>query len=257
MIDSLSIMVHGVAKVGKTHFADTGPVPRLVLDAENGNRFTGSKKVQWDPNVSAPPEYDGSWETCVVYVRKCEDLVTACQWLESGAHPFKSVTLDSVSEVQQRCMDALVGEGKMSQQEWGDILRMLSVRLRKMRDLTMHPTNPVQVVTFLAMTRENKGKNFPYVQGQLQTVLPYITDCTLYLYLDVDAEGKVVRRALSSSHPQYEAGDRTGRLPAVIENPTIPALLTYVYGEQSAPAEVPLAPLAHSVSVAETVPLEA
>src|SRR5688500_14859171 len=101
--NSFSLMLHGAAKVGKTHLADSAPKPHLVLDAENGNKWTSSKKVYWDPVDQAPPVPDGTWETCVVLVRSCDDLMRAVQWLQSGQHPFRSVTLDSVSEIQQRC----------------------------------------------------------------------------------------------------------------------------------------------------------
>jgi hypothetical protein len=252
------MMLHGAAKVGKTRLADTGPAPRLVLDAENGNKWTDSRKVLWEPTREAPPQPDGTWDTTVVLVRSCDDLARASQWLQSGAHPFKTVTLDSVSELQQRCMDSMVGESSMDQQAWGELLRMLSVRLRGFRDLTMHPTNPLECVTFIAMSKMDKaGKVVPYVQGQLQAVLPYITDACVYLYTDVDAAtGQVVVRGLTSAHPQYEAGDRTGRLPAVMDAPTLPRIFELLYGQPQAPVESPPAPVAHSVSVPEAVPLD-
>ena len=36
---SLTIMVYGESKVGKSTFAVTAPYPRLMLDVEGGHRF--------------------------------------------------------------------------------------------------------------------------------------------------------------------------------------------------------------------------
>jgi hypothetical protein len=235
---SLSMLVHGQSKVGKTWLADTAPAPRLVLDAEGGNRFTSSRKYtdengrsEWNPAMHAPPAADGTWDTCVVYVRDFATVQAVYTWLSAGQHPFKSVVVDSISEVQQRCVDGMVGTDPMKQQNWGDLLRQMSDLVRKMRDLTIHPTNPLEAVILIAMTRQDRetGRFSPYVQGQLATTLPYYIDVTGYLFVE-RVDGATVRRLLVSAHPQYEAGDRTGRLPEVVDSPTVTSLLDAVFG---------------------------
>lgn len=241
-MEGLSILVHGLAKAGKTTFAETAPRPRVVLDAEGGTRFTSTRKRAWDPTTERPPEDDGTWDTCVVYVRNFSTVSMAYQWLGSGQHPFRSVIVDSLSEVQQRCVDQLAGAGRMEQQLWGDLLRQMSDLVRKMRDLIIHPTNPLDCVVLVAMTRgDSKGRMVPLVQGQLASTLPYYIDVTGYFYVEADpTTGQLLRRLLVAPHPQFEAGDRTGRLPAVIDAPSIPAMLDTVFGRQTmAEAQVP------------------
>ena len=228
-----SLLVHGQSKSGKSYLADTAPAPRLVLDAEGGasTRFTPSRKTVWDPQNDAPPEADGSWDTCVVYVRSFIDVQRAFDWLNSGKHPFKSVIIDSLSETQQRCVDALVGSDQMKTQDWGELLRKMSTLVRSYRDLIIHPINPLQVVVFIAMTRDFDGVKRPYVQGQLSSTLPYYVDVCAYLWSELTEDGEQSRRLLCTPHPQFEAGDRTGRLGTVLDNPSIQQMLDTIYNQ--------------------------
>jgi len=229
-----SFLVHGQSKSGKSYLADTTPGPRLVLDAEGGasTRFTPSDKVVWNPLADAPPEYDGSWETCVVYVRSFSDVQKTYDWLNAGKHPFKSVIIDSLSETQQRCIDSLVGTEQMKMQDWGELLRKMSTLVRAYRDLIIHPTNPISVVCFVAMTRETQeGVKKPYLQGALAQTLPYYVDVIGYLHGEVDENGEFSQRLLVGPHPQFEAGDRTGRLGTVVEAPNVQHMLAQIYNK--------------------------
>jgi hypothetical protein len=227
------MLIHGQSKSGKSFLADSTPSPRLVLDAEGGasTRFTGSRKVVWSPATDAPPAADGTWDTCVVYVRSFNDVQRTYEWLNSGKHDFQSVVIDSLSETQQRCIDALVGTDQMKTQDWGDLLRKMSSLVRSYRDLIIHPTKPLQAVVFIAMTRDHDGVRRPYVQGQLSNTLPYYVDVCGYLWTELDGDtGEVRRRLLCAPHASFEAGDRTGRLGSVIENPTVVGMLDMIYG---------------------------
>ena len=236
---AISIIVHADTKVGKSTFANTAPAPRLILDAEAAYRFLPGKKVFWDPMRDAPPEYDGSWETCVAIVREYSVMVRAYEWLNSGQHPFVSVVVDSISEIQKRCKDQMRSlDEQMDMRKWGALLDHMEWLVRGLRDLTEHPTKPIQAIILTAMTSNREGKWRPYVQGQLSVTMPYFLDVIGYLYKqDVASEdpsqpAKRVRRLLTANHPQFEAGERVqGRLPDVLDNPTVPMILDMVFGE--------------------------
>ena len=231
-MQGFSMLIHGPSKSGKSYLADTTPGPRLVLDAEGGasTRFTPSNKIVWEPLRDAPPVDDGTWETCVVYVRSFQDVQRTYEWLNSGKHPFKSVIIDSLSETQQRCIDAIVGTEQMKTQDWGELLRKMSALVRSYRDLIIHPINPLLSIIFIAMTRNVDGTSRPYVQGQLANTLPYYVDVCGYLWSELNSDtGEVNRRLLCVPHNAFEAGDRTGKLGNVVDNPNITSMLELIY----------------------------
>lgn len=228
----VSALVYGPSKGGKSTLADTTPSPRLVLDAEMGSRFTPSKKVVWDPTKDVPPEADGSWETAIVPVRDYATVLKAYEWLNSGKHPFRSVVLDSVSEIQQRAIDALVGVNPMMMADWGTLLRQVGDLVRKFRDLTTNQVKPLDAVIMIAMARQRQdGTWHPHVQGSLSTTLPYVVDLLTYLVPVTTEDGTVVRRLLVGPVQGYETGERVGgRLGQYIDNPNITDMLQRVRG---------------------------
>jgi hypothetical protein len=217
--ETLSILIHTDSKVGKTTFAASGPRPILALDAEGGWKFIPLRKVYWDPLTYAPPVWDGSWDVCIVKVRDWGTVQSTYQWLNTGQHPFETIVMDSITEIQKRCKANLVTTDQPMQiQHWGRLLDMMDSTIHGFRDLTQHPTRPVRVVIFIAETREINGKWQPYMQGQISISLPYWMDIVGYLYKEMtaDSNGQLTqtqRKLLVSSHPQYLAGERVqGRL---------------------------------------------
>lgn len=241
---ALSVLVHGHSKVGKTTFAATAPYPRLLLDVESASRFLPVVRKVWDPKEGPPPMADGTWDTCVVYVRDYSTVNQVYAWLQVGQHQFKSLILDSISELQVRLKEQIAGRGQLQTQQWGEVLTNLAGLMRDFRDLTMHPTNPLEAIVLTAMTTQRDGMWRPYLQGQLATVIPYFWDITAYLYVDQipsnDPTGQTppedIRRLLTRKHPAFEAGERVqGRIPGVLDNPNITEMLDMVFGVASPP----------------------
>lgn len=245
---ALSVLVHADTKVGKSTLGNTAPAPRLLLDAEAAYRFLPGRKVFWNPMAEPPPTFDGSWDICVVVVREYSVMVAAMQWLEVGQHPFESVVIDSISEIQKKMKDQLTsGSGEMDQKLWGKILNDMEALIRKLRDMTEHPTRPLTAVVLTAMTEQRDGKWRPYVQGSLRTTLPYFIDVVGYMFVqDIPpsdpsqpSPGKI-RRMLTQPNPLYEAGERVqGRLPEVIDGDAvnIERMLDLVFGPVPQPAQ--------------------
>jgi hypothetical protein len=211
-IQGLSFLIHGLPKAGKSSVADTGPVPRLIVDIEGTSFWTPSRKVYWNPMQEPVPVPDGSWDTCVVLGRDSRTIFEVYRVLNSGAHPFNSVSVDSITEFQQRIIDDLVGFRKVERDHWGQLLRQVSWVTRQWRDLITHPTRPLWSVSFVAGTHLDgkTGKWRPLVQGQVGDFLPYYVDIEGYLGAMPDGS----RHLLIGPHPQYETGERVGgRLP--------------------------------------------
>jgi hypothetical protein len=240
---SLTLMVYGESKVGKSTLAVTAPYPRLMLDVEGGHRFLPINVKYWDPIREEPPVADGTWDTVVVNVRDYDVVMKAFQWLQTGKHQFKSLIIDSISELQVKCMDNIAGTEQMKMQQWGELLRHMGALLRDLRDLTMHPTQPLEAVVLTAMARKGQdGVYRPYLQGQLAIQAPYFYDILGAVTVeqipnpDPMQPPYKVRRMYVERTPEYEAGERVqGRLGKVVEQQDlgIERMLDMVFGAKA------------------------
>ncbi len=233
-LDTLSILVHADSKVGKSTLGATCPTPSLIFDAEGSTKFLPIARTHWDPTREEPPVNDGTWTHCIVTVRDLSSIHSAYAWLNSGRHPFRSVVMDSISEIQRKVKTSLVGTEQMKIQHWGELLTQMDSLVRGYRDLTLHPTNPVAVAMFISESREKNGRWKPYMQGQIEIALPYWMDIVGHLRVEQipTADGGITsqRQLLIGPHPQFEAGERVqGRLPHLIAEPNITAMYMAVY----------------------------
>jgi len=242
---SLTALLYGASKAGKSTASVTTVEPRLYFDVEAASRFLPIKRIVWDP-AQPPPEYDGSWDTAVVQTRSWGDVKKAYQWLASGKHPFRSIIIDSITELQNRFLEQEAGRTQPTMQIYGAAYREVGGLVRDIRDLTVHPSNPITQVVMVAMAKEGQdGRWHPWLVGQLATVLPYLLDVTGYLYIDTVADpltGDITdtRKLLTRATADFEAGERVGgRIPRIVENPNFAHMLAQVF-----PGEVPPAPAA-------------
>lgn len=245
---SLTVLVYGESKVGKSTFAATAPYPRLMLDVEGGHRFLPINIKYWDPMRELPPVADGTWDTCVVVVHDYDTVLRAYQALYEGNHQFKSLIIDSISELQVKLFDKIAGDDALKMQQWGEVLRKLGALLRDIRDLTMHPTAPLEAIVLTAMaTQDQDGRYRPYLQGQLKTQAPYFYDILGALAVenvqnpDPTQPPYRVRRMYVERTPKYEAGERVqGRLGSVVEQGDlgVERMLDLVFGPKAPPAPV-------------------
>jgi hypothetical protein len=215
-----------------------------MFDVEHGHKFLPLNVKYWDPKTEEPPVADGTWDTCVVPVLTYADLETAYQYLKLGRHQFKSVIVDSISELQVKLIDQLTGTEQMKMQTWGQLLRSMGDLLRGMRDLTMHPTNPLESVVLVAMSKDVDGKYKPYLQGQLATQLPYFWDVVGFLRVeewpnpDPTQPPYKLRRLYVEATDFAEAGERVqGRLGSIVEQGdlNIVSMLDQIYGPATPP----------------------
>jgi hypothetical protein len=242
----ITVFVHAETKVGKSTFSVTSPYPRLYLDVEAASEFLPIVPTYWDPKKEDPPTPDGTWDTCIVDTRDYDTLLKVYQWLQIGRHGFKSLIIDSLSELQAKCMEQLVGRNQMKTQDWGDLGRTFTGLMRDLRDLKTHPTNPLEAVVVTAMTRERDGKMVPYLQGQSGTVGPYLFDVTGFLakeqYPNEDPTQPpytVRRMYIDSAHPRYLAGERVqGKLGTIVEQGdlSVDGWLNTIFGPREAPS---------------------
>lgn len=220
---TLTALIHGCSGVGKSWLAATAPKPLLVLDAEGRARYAPSgPKIYWNPIAEAPPvlgtlvPYNGEqvpWQTCIVAVVDYATVDRVFQWLRSGQHPFVSVVMDSLMEVQRRCVDSIVpGTQALERDHYGTLLREIEKKVREYRDLVLIPSNGIRVVMFI--TGSNTETFKPLLTGAIREQLPYYIDVVGYLFKTAQPDGSWLRQLLVDEQPPFTAKDGTNRLKA-------------------------------------------
>lgn len=232
---AVSALLHGLAGAGKTRLGTSAPKPLLFIDVEKAARFIKGRKIRWNPLTEVVPVNDGTWDICVVNVDEYNKAAKAYEVLKSKNHPFRSVLVDSVSELQSKAVEDIKGRQQFQTQDWGKLLSRLSFFCRDMRDLTEDEGNTIEAVIMTAMSKDYDGIIKPYLQGQIAAQVAYWFDITGYLYVQqlpdpATGELKDVRMLLIGNHPNYEAKCRVPDLPPVIENPDISRLLDEIFG---------------------------
>lgn len=224
MTQPLIVCLYGEPGTGKSPASATTTAPRLIIDTENGHRFVRGRKVTWNPQTHAPPPVDDSWDTCIVQCRDWATFEATMAVLHSGDHPFVSVTVDSLSELQKRCRDLIFESGRaqgagevdeMNERRWGVLLQKMEKAVRELRDLTMHPVRPLGCVVIVCLSDELNGKKVPLIQGGLRKTVPGFVD--VMAFVSADLMGNVSMSVQPRS--AHTAKDRTGTLPADIGAP--------------------------------------
>jgi hypothetical protein len=253
----MSFLLHGHSKVGKTTLALTGPYPRLLLDAEAAAHLLPNKLVWWDPFTEPMPIADGSWDTCVVDVDNFEVVTKVYEILKTGMHQFKTLVIDSISELQSTIMKMT-----MRQQDWGLVLAKLSDLCRNLRDLPRKRNNPIEMVVLTAMTKKydtlpdgSGGIYKPYLQGQISSLIPYWYDVTAYYFIQPYRDpntGQVtqVRRLLTGKNAEFEAGNRVHGMEEYINYPNLEQIIDSFFGPS---AEAVIAAQDQKVNEDETI----
>lgn len=202
------LLLFGEPKTGKTSLAETAPGPRLILDAEGGTDWLSSDTVTWDPTQGAPPAVEGD-VSVVVHVLNWEMIERVTRWLQKGEHSFRSVILDSLTELQKQAKRSISDTG-FQLKDWGQLYDKMDAPLRDIRDLTKLPGSPVDVVIITALANHREDRVVPDIQGSMARSLAGQMDTIAYLRPGtMRSDGTVGRELIVDARQGITAGDRT------------------------------------------------
>jgi AAA domain len=218
----LKLLIYGDSGKGKSVLAasaDEVPEmsPVLYINAEAG----ALSVAKFYPGVHVLP------------LEKFMDLEKILQELRRGNHPYKTVVVDSLTELHKKSMEKImvdtVAKDKErdaeipSQREWGKAGLQVQKVIRYFRDLPLH-------VIFVALEAEQGEEGSPKttgpaLPGKLLKEVPGYMDVVGRMYTRIVKDEKkeeIVKRILwTGNHPRILAKDRSAELPALIENPTM------------------------------------
>lgn len=205
--DGVKILVYGAAGSGKTSLIPTLPAP-IVLSAEGGLLSIQHADVPF------------------IEIANMADLQEAYGWLTDSAEakPYKSVCLDSISEVAEVVLSHELKTNKDGRAAYGELNQKMAEIIRNFRDL---PGRHVYMSAKLDKAQDEMGRMLygPSMPGKsLTQQVPYFFDEVLALRIEKDANGVTQRALMTDSDGLWQAKDRSGRL-AAWEAPDLGAII--------------------------------
>lgn len=223
----LNILIYGDSGVGKTTLAGSASMvpemaPVLLLNLEGG---TLSLKERY-PDVK------------VVNVKNVKHLQSVYDDLLKGKHGYRTVVLDSLSETQKTSMATIMRELVLKEpdrdpdvpgiREWGKSSEQIRRLVRGYRDLPMHCV----FIAHAKVDQEDSGKKVtkPSLPGQLANEVGGFVDEVFYYYIK-RVDNQPTRMLLTTKTDKEQAKDRSGKLAAVVTNPTMAEIYSAIYNE--------------------------
>jgi len=237
----LKMLLYGPAGVGKTSLLATANLyelttPILIVNVEGGVLSVADASVL---GLSEPPD--------IVDLNNFADLEQIFWYLAKGDHPYKSVGIDSLSELQMLNLEYIVGRlvGKMSsggarreslddvwREDYGASTQQLRRVTRMFRDLPLHVFFTCHEA--VSQDRDRNETVAPMLTPRLRAAVVGYMDVVGYMYVDTDetSQTEPVRRLLCRPYGKWLAKDRTPgqRLGLVMDNPTIPRMMDAITG---------------------------
>jgi hypothetical protein len=233
---------HGKTTLLGTAVGDKRVSPMLLLEFEAGTRSIESKirKIKLEELGAKKPTID---KIDVVSIQTWADFDIAYDFLLEGNHDYKSVGLDSLSEINWLNMSealriAMTEDRKHDPDipEQRDYLRSAG-QIRKLvrffRNLPLHVffTSNAQWLQD-PQTRDNKL--WPSLTGKLAFEIPGLVEIVGYLAIVDEEDDKTSRWLFVQPTGRFEAKDRTegGKLGEYIVEPTIPKIFDLIEGKE-------------------------
>lgn len=208
----VKLLVYGQAGAGKTSLIKTLPNP-VVLSAEGGLLSIADADIPF------------------IEINSMQSLEEALAWCTSEeAGQFKSIALDSISEIAEVCLSHEKRIAKDPRQAYGAMQDAMAYIIRAFRDL---PGKHVYFSAKLEKTQDEMGRILyaPSMPGnKTGQALPYYFDEVLALRIEKDADGQTQRALMCDSDGLWTAKDRSGKLEAW-EAPDLGAIIDKIGGE--------------------------
>jgi phage nucleotide-binding protein len=209
----VKFLVYGPAGAGKTSLIPTLPDP-VILSTEGGLMSISGSDIPF------------------IEIKDMATLTEAYQWLVSSAEAskFKSVALDSISEIAEVVLNNEKKATKDPRAAYGAMQEQMSDIIRSFRDL---PDRHVYFTAKCEKSTDEQGRMLyaPAMPGnKLAQSLPYFFDIVLALRLEQGQDGQLVRALMTQSDGLWQAKDRSGRLSAW-EQPDLGQIIRKIGGE--------------------------
>ena len=207
-LSDLTVLVHGPAKIGKSTLCSLAP-DALFLATEAGLN---------------------ALEVYKIAIKDWSEFLAACREVKDDKHEFKTVVVDTLDNLYRMCSEHVCAKHKIQHESdlgYGKGFALVNNEFyRALNKLSLLPYG-------LFLISHSQEKEIETLTGKHTRIVPSLPDkarrmvlgmVDVILYCDVDTvvdpDGKAAteRRVMRTKPTEsYEAGDRTGRLPGVID----------------------------------------
>ena len=206
--NGVKILCYGQSGAGKTSLIKTLP-DVVVLSAEGGLLSIQDADLPY------------------LEITSMQDLQEAYSWVMES--DYKSVALDSISEIAEVCLSHEKKVNKDPRAAYGSMQEQMADIIRTFRDI---PGRHVLMTAKLEKTQDEMGRVLysPSMPGnKTGQALPYFFDEVLALRVEKDAEGNTQRALMCDSDGLWLAKDRSGKL-GTWEAPDLGAIISKIGG---------------------------
>jgi len=203
----LSALIYGPSKIGKSTWC---------------SKSDGAVYLATEPGLNSLGVYQ-------VPIRSWAELLDACGELAGEDHPFKTVIVDTVDNAYRFCTEFICEKHKVEHEadlSYGKGYALIGNEFHRVLTKLAFLPHGLFLISHShdkeIETRTGKRtRTIPTLPDRARKTVLGLVDLILFCDLDVtqDADGKPVTRRVmrTKPNPAYEAGDRTGRLPEVID----------------------------------------
>tara|TARA_R110000868_G_scaffold1594_2_gene12863 strand:+ start:1530 stop:2195 length:666 start_codon:yes stop_codon:yes gene_type:complete len=206
--NGVKILCYGQSGAGKTTLIKTLP-DVVVLSAEGGLLSIQDADLPY------------------LEITSMQDLQEAYSWVMES--DYKSVALDSISEIAEVCLSHEKKVNKDPRAAYGSMQEQMADIIRTFRDI---PGRHVLMTAKLEKTQDEMGRVLysPSMPGnKTGQALPYFFDEVLALRVEKTPEGNTERALMCDSDGLWLAKDRSGKL-GTWEAPDLGAIISKIGG---------------------------
>ena len=222
----VKVLLYGKNGKGKTRAGATAP-DLIICDVNE----KGTKSIRSYPGVE------------VFHAKNWEDVVWFYWFLRGGEHKYKSFMIDTITGMQAICMKQVLKEAEdrdpakdpaiASQRDYGKVNNLMKEQLLNFRNLPMHCVFIAQERTF---DNEETGESerVPDLSPGCRGVATASVDFIGHIRAkEIRAVNKRTKKEvkkwrtimLIGPHETYLTKDRSGVLPRLVVDPTIPGII--------------------------------
>ncbi|HPT27128.1 MAG TPA: ATP-binding protein [Bryobacteraceae bacterium] len=231
-LQDLTVLAYGRTKIGKS---------TLCSQAE------GALFLATEPGLNALDVYQ-------VPILNWEDLRKACGEISAGNHPFRTVIIDTVDNAYKFCTQYVLETNKIEHESdlgYGKGYALINNEFQRvLTKLAFLPYGLFLISHAKEMEMDTRTGKYtrivPTLPDKARKIVLGMADMVLYCDLQEETadDGAPRMRRVIRTKPSlyYEAGDRTGRLPEVLDLDF--ASFRNAFNEATSPKPQPAAPLA-------------